>query len=900
MKRPKTIDYLIPFVVVAAMTAFSLTDFFSRLEGSMYNMLLRVKPAIAEHESILLVDFDDASIEMAGTWPVSRAVFADGILLMREFGAEYVVFDIEYVDTSPRGIDSRYLKEEIPERFANEFGGIENNTRGLFQALVQGDIEIDEAADFIPDLIRDMETRKSALLDEIGKIVRDNDLYLGRAAAVFGKAFFTVNVIPEEKPIADAELESYVLKHIPYPFVEGTLPDTLERSGLVPAIFPIISRGAGAGFPNVIIDNDGVRRRIDLLYEYDGKYFAQLAFRPLLDLLGNPKLAVSKSRIVMEDAMLPGSETRTRIVVPLAADGTMLINWPSKSYVESYRHLSFAHLIVHDELFDLLIKNLKLRQDWGYLDAYQGDTPLLDIYEYFVALRDDMLEREDPESIGEYAGVREYLLSEIGAFLNGSTENDISSSLDNLLERGYLSREDYRVIKADLPDWFASTRSVLTDLMKTRSLLSEALDGAFCITGHVGTSTTDIGVNPFEGEYMNVGTHASVANTILQRQFLDEVSPLYSLLLAMVLCFVLVLVMDPMKPLVGVLTGSGFLIAGIAVQVLVFVFTGIYSVVLVPATSVFLTFLTVTILKFLRTEREKSFLRDAFSHYLSTDVIREIVSDPDKLKLGGEERELTAMFTDIRGFSSISEKMTPNTLVQLLNAYLGAMSDTILDEHGTIDKFEGDAIMCFFGAPIDMTDHADRACRAATRMKRLEVELNKRFVAEELCPDHLITRIGVNTGSMAVGNMGTTKKMDYTVMGNAVNLASRLEGVNKFYGTWTMISEYTYDRIDVDEYVLRKLDRVRVVGIATPVRLYELVADRAHVDPDTVEGLEAFAEGLDLFEQREWEKAMARFEQVFAVMPQDAPAKQFAERCRQYLRKPPAESWDGVYNYSAK
>ena len=347
-------------MVIAALFTFSLTTFFERLEGSTYNGLLRIKPKIEEHEALLLVDFDDASIDLAGTWPVSRSIFADGLVLMRELGAAYIVFDIEYVDTSPRGINSRYLEETIPEQFGYEFGSIKDNVVGLTDAVVKGQIDVADMPDFLPDLVSLVDAGMDNLLSEISKIVRDNDEYIGKAAAVFENAFFTVNVIPDEKPIADEELERFVFDRIGYPLVEGTLPRDLERYGIVPTILPIIIRGKGAGFPNVIIDDDGVRRRIHLLYRVGESYFAQLAFRPLLDWLGNPKLTVSASRIVLENAVLPGAEAPKNITIPLATDHTMMINWPEKSYVESFRHISFGQLILHDELFDLLIKNLKL------------------------------------------------------------------------------------------------------------------------------------------------------------------------------------------------------------------------------------------------------------------------------------------------------------------------------------------------------------------------------------------------------------------------------------------------------------------------------------------------------------------------------------------------------------
>ena len=186
-------------------------------------------------------------------------------------------------------------------------------------------------------------------------------------------------------------------------------------------------------------------------------------------------------------------------------------------------------------------------------------------------------------------------------------------------------------------------------------------------------------------------------------------------------------------------------------------------------------------------------MRNAWGHYLSSEVINDLLANPEKLNLGGEKKFITAMFTDVRGFSTISEVLDPTALVHLINLYLTEMSDIILELRGTIDKYEGDAIISFFGAPVDLPDHARRACMAAIRMKRAETALNERFLAEKLAPSALHTRIGINTGEMTVGNMGTPQRMDYTMMGSSVNLAARLEGVNKQYGTWILISEITQD-----------------------------------------------------------------------------------------------------------
>jgi class 3 adenylate cyclase len=290
-------------------------------------------------------------------------------------------------------------------------------------------------------------------------------------------------------------------------------------------------------------------------------------------------------------------------------------------------------------------------------------------------------------------------------------------------------------------------------------------------------------------------------------------------------------------------------------------------------------------------------LKDAFSRYLSPAVVDEIIQDPSKLNLGGEKREMTAIFTDVQDFTVLSEPLDPAQLVSLLNLYLSEMSKIITENKGTIDKYVGDAIIAFFGAPLRQEDHAALACRSALMMKETEQALNRRIAEEGLNLQPFFTRIGINTGPMIVGNMGSENRLDYTIMGNAVNLAARLEGVNKLYRTGVMISEYTKNAID-DEFVCRSLDRVRLVGISSPLRLYEIIGFREKLSPRELEGAASWDEGVDLFEQRRFEKA----EELFASLAKegDGAAGVYLERCRKFIAAPPPDNWDGVNNLTQK
>ncbi|MDY7027113.1 MAG: CHASE2 domain-containing protein [Spirochaetota bacterium] len=900
--RGKTLFLLlIPVAIAAVFSALSFLPFYKNFEYRVYDLFLSIKPKIEEDDRLLLLDVDDLAISEVGVWPWSRDIMANGLLLLREFDANYVVFDIEYTEESPLGINSQVLRKEIPELFQREFAEVNRNISGLFDALAAGQIPLAEAREYIEDLQQLTDESKGILLDKVQDIARDNDAYFGKMARLNGRSFFTVGILPEKDPSVPDSLVAYAQENIA---VESAAVDNdaiREAGGIRPAILPILRGARGAGFPNVVVDSDGVRRRIELLVEHEGEYYAQLAFSPLLDWLGEPEVLAGPNSLTLKGAEHP-DEGRKDITIPLTGQGRILIHWPEKSYEESFRHLSYYELVYNRELEQRLIENLTVMENAGYLDYHQGDFPLMDAYRYAEQIRTDVEEGGDPEQMDEYGEVRRSFFSAVGDFLDGPAEQAIGDDIDYALSSGQLDEESveiYRAIRAEVPEVFSASREVFDKLAASRDRLEKAVPGSFIIIGHVGTSTTDIGVTPFDEEYMNVGTHASLVNTILQEEFLDELPEWYSMILGLIAALIIALVIWRMAPSTSILTGIVFLLVVVGADLLVFVTTGVYLPPLIPLFSVFFTIVALTVIQFLRTARDRAYIKNVFSHYLSTEVINDLLSNPDKLALGGEMKHISAVFTDIKGFSTISEQLNPSELVALLNEYLTEMSDIILSQRGTIDKYEGDAIISFFGAPVDYKDHAEKACRAAVRMKKAEEALNKRFLDKKLSPAPVLTRIGINTGPMVVGNMGTAQKMDYTIMGNAVNLASRLEGVNKQYGTWILASETTYLEGGGD-FAARRLDRVRVVGIHEPVRLYELVDEKRDVSSVMKEAIEIFDEGLKLFEEWKWKEARDYFKQVLDLIPEDGPAEFYLKRCNKFIRKAPPKTWDGVYNLTLK
>ncbi len=902
MRKIDRYAHAIPIVLVAMVAALNVFPVFQTADLRLYDQLLRFKGAVEEDERFLILRVDDAAIAAVGGWPWSRDIIADGMWTIKELGADRLVFDIEYMDRSPSGVDRTLLEEQIPETISSQFGTVVRNSMDLLEAISDGRIPAEDAIDFGEHLRRSAQQSEFALMERVGEIARDNDEYMGRAAEVFENAFYTVTLLPEQGQIAPTTPDDLTYATERYSLAEAPEDHGLDRvSSIQPVIRSIGSRAAGAGFPNVVVDADGVRRRVNLLAEYDGRLFGQLAFVPLWDLLGRPEIEVSGRRIVLHDARLPESDTLTDIRIPLSTDYRLLINWPRKSFNDSFRQMSYSQILHYADLLDSLQQNLGLMRDAGYFQFFDGTSPT-ELIRFAEELRREvMLEERSVESFDQYAEIMQAFVAETDTLLSGETEKALISHIEAF--RAAAEKDDklseYEAIIAEARDVFHSTRGIFNAFTSLREELEKQLENAFVIIGQTGVGTVDIGVNPFEGEYFNVGTHAALANTILQRDFLVEEARWISVVLAVVLGLGVGFGTARLDTKKGILFGILSLAVVMAGGVAYFLLTSRYLALLTPITAVAVAFVATSTTSSVRNSAERAFLRNAFSRYLSADVIGQILDNPERLALGGDKKFLSAMFTDIQGFSTISERLDPTDLVRLLNAYLTAMSDIILDVRGTIDKYEGDAIIAFFGAPIDDPEHAANACRSAIRMKRIEIELNERFLDEQMTPSPLSTRIGINTGDMVVGNMGTERKMDYTIMGHAVNLAARLEGVNKQYGSYILVSESTRNWAG-DEFLFRRLDRVRVVGVSEPVQLYELLDERSAASTEMMSRLEQFEKAIDLFQSHRFSEAYRLFADLSRYEGDKGAAATYAARCAEYEKSPPKESWDGVYNLMQK
>ncbi|CCO22140.1 CHASE2 domain-containing protein [Maridesulfovibrio hydrothermalis] len=471
----------------------------------------------------------------------------------------------------------------------------------------------------------------------------------------------------------------------------------------------------------------------------------------------------------------------------------------------------------------------------------------------------------------------------------------------------------------------------------------EELKGKIIFIGTSAAGLRDLRVTPFASDYPGVEVHATIVDNILTKDFIIKPDWVPGLEL------LLVLAAGIAATVLLTWSRSLWMMLPIAVMGAAIVYGSLYifreyHAYLTPMYSLIILALNLTMLtliKFWREEGQKKFLQATFSSYLAPELIDEMFSNREMPELGGEARQITAYFTDIQSFSTFSEKLTATQLVELLNEYLSVMTDILIDEKGTLDKYEGDAIIAFFGAPMDVPDNALRGCRVAIAMQNANNELREKWSKETVSPEEperntkgfpeeqwakgekwpkvvhkMRTRIGVNTGEIVVGNMGSAMRMNYTMMGDSVNLAARLEEGAKQFGIFNAVSHFTLEtEVEVDGRTCqvmdlveaRLIDNIQVVGKSEPVRIYELVAMKGDLTEKEKKLFELFNEARKEYVATNWDKAIELYEEANKYERFDdtkhTPSEVFKARAEKHKLSPPVpagEEWDGVYRMTKK
>lgn len=392
-----------------------------------------------------------------------------------------------------------------------------------------------------------------------------------------------------------------------------------------------------------------------------------------------------------------------------------------------------------------------------------------------------------------------------------------------------------------------------------------------------------------------VEIHANAIQTMINKDFLTEESRAINALVLLV-SSLLIAVIASKWGIKGMTIISPLILIGyIFFTIYAFNYGLIMNIVYLPL-AIVSVYTAETIYAYRATKKEKQQIKDALSKYVAPAVVSEIMKHPEKLKLGGDRKEITIFFSDIRGFTTISEGLTPEQLVHLLNEYLTAMTDIIMKQQGLVDKYIGDAVMAFWGAPLEQKDHAEKACYSSLEMKDKLGALNKKW-AKEGFPEIKIG-IGLNTGHAVIGNMGSYERFNYTAMGDTINTGSRLEGLTKQYGVMIITSEETQKSAQAsagDKFVFRKLDLVQVKGKHKPVFIYELVCRKEELTPQINSRIKAYETGFELYLEQKWDKAIKEFEKTG-----DYASKEFINRCTMFKKNPPSSKWDGVWVMTSK
>ncbi len=735
--RSPIVRWVVGVTLLVSLLLIWRPTFTEFMELKLYDLKFRYRGARPPGPEVVIVAIDDESLKLVGRWPWSREDLARLFSRLKEAGPRVIALDIIFAE-----------KQE------------------------------NSAVRCIANLHQEISRRKVAASPEILKMLEeerkkaDVDLQLAQVIAqdpptVLGFFFRgvggTTGGVPPERLLGPSMVRASTYNLVRSLDTEPSHVPIMGAAG-VEVNLPEISAGAaGGGYFNMVPDPDGTIRWFPMAILYGPDIFAPMTLVGVDHYLGRPPLAITLSRLGVEEVRL-GSRR-----IPVDRYGRLLIN-------------------------------------------YLGPTGLVPTYSAAA------------------------------------------------------------VLEGRLP--------------------AHVLKDKLVLVGATAVGIYDLRVTPFSGVFPGAEVQATVMENLLHGNFIRTLRLHLPVMLLIVIGLgVLLGLALPRLSAAWALVFTLLLVeAYVSINYLLFSRLGLHLELFYPLAEIGVIYLGVTMQRFLAEEQERARVKKAFESYVAPAVVQEMLKHPERLRLGGERRELTVLFTDIRGFTSMSENLDPQALVGLLHDFLNPMSEIIIKHAGTIDKYMGDAIMALFGAPLDYPDHASLACRAALDMVATLESLNQEWQKHDRPP--LRIGVGINSGPVAVGNMGSDRLFDYTAIGDNVNLASRLEGLNKFYGTNIILSQATAEALE-DGFILRDVDRVRVKGKAQASGIFEVLGE-GETDPELARFLELYHQGLTFYRERQWAESAAAFQAAMELRPQDSLAQRYlglAQKCHQ---KPPGPAWEAV------
>jgi class 3 adenylate cyclase/CHASE2 domain-containing sensor protein len=912
-KKTYTLRYfLFGMGISVLISIFSFTDTYKDLEHRTFDGRFVLRGEIPQDPNIGTVDIDDETYQSEGRmeeW--QRVKHADLIATLADWGVRMIGFDIFMPEPSRSFIYKEDVEEEEREGYT--------------------------AKDFL-SLFMDHDRALADVCQQAGNVYFSGYFQITEANQSWE---YVINNTIERNELKEEGYRALLERgfYIDFPGAkDSSIPRTVD---IFPPLAIHTNAVRGVGYVQPLYDSDGVARWFPLVLVYEGKLFPALVLVMACDYLRVPLQSLDirpGEYIRFPNAHMPDGKQKD-LYIPIDDRGAMLVNWTGR-YEETFTHYPYTRLIslkstyeeavalrdvkrlvqMRPELLEdtdaFFMEAMKYNiQPFAATTAYETvkifhmfETVLkengdLDAVEFFVSqgvpkdeIPGDMIQKFDEL---KYAMKMAALfkenplltLSEMAQRLGVNRLNVIEHGyyeLKNLIDHGGIKPEHYPLV-------------FFSEFHDGKELLPSDLKDKLLFYGLTATGTQDYAPVPVQGRYKMVGYHANALNTILTEQFMKRLDLKYRLFILLMLGAFMGLII----PRFGPGSGAGVVLALLVLQVssayYLFVYDGLWIDIVGPVGVIFLSYLSVSVNNYLIERKERAYIQGSFKMYLSPAVVDQIANNPDLLQLGGQRRALTILFTDVAKFSTISERLTAEQLVDLLNEYLGAMTEIIMAHNGTVDKYEGDLIMAFWGAPIENSNHAVDACIATLAMRKKLLDLREMWKSQGRPPyiANMDARVGLNTGEVVVGNMGSKQRFDYTVMGDHVNLASRLEGANKPYGTNLMISQFTYDLVK-DHVEVRELDKIRVVGRDLPVTVYELLAKKGELNGSRADVVHLYNSALDLYKERRWHEAQDMFLRCLSIDPNEGPSKTYIDRCERYQVNPPPPDWDGVESLTEK
>jgi len=894
-----------------AVTAGHLLRLDRRGELQTLDYRFRSISTVPANDDILVVAIDDDSLGRLGRWPWPRAQLAGIVEVLQQCGARAVALDI--IMPEPQGTRYESASEEIYSFGSGDIVGDAPPVRVFDDDAMATVLRKYPNVSLPMHLVFAGEDGQAEPPGSVGAKVAE---LLGREPGISLKAVLEQSPDAASSDEADQARRAYLrcrsirsLKRLG--IAPGAVSGYPARRGvIVPPLVRFAEAIRRTGFVTFQPDVDGVLRRIPLLARTAGGIYPQFALTLAAQELG---LRHGGSCDITADAsaVTVSCPDGTKRVIPVDRKGRLLINWrrgrgkqPAANEIsiampgaiwQSKKNLKNASKL--PQIYHLTLVQKLGHKKW-LNDYRQADELYLKRVAYLAARQKAMLYSpgrlpQPPEELREEKHIErriaeniEYIFDDF--LLQGAGEDDKKLILD--------TRRKIRQVRAD-------SEKLKKDISDEMSRLRQRVAGRICLVGSTATGAADFVPTPVKERMPGVEVHANILNTILSGPFVREAPPAINILVIL-LAGAAVTVLASTRPVLQAGPLTALLGAGYAMfnAFVVFAVLDVWLVMVAPLAAMVASFLVVTAYRQLTEERAKRHIRGLFAHALSPALVDKLIEDPSLARLGGERRMLSCLFSDLAGFTPLAERLGEKATVQLLNRYFDRMTDVVQNRRGGyLNKFLGDGIFVFFGAPVLQPDHARRALLAAADCLGELEQLNTELAGQFDSPIRLACRIGIATGEAMVGNCGSTQRMDYTAVGDCVNLASRLEGANKFFSTNILADAETWRQAGDCGLLARPLGRVRVVGRTEPTDLWNVMA---RTDPDTppqlVSAVGDFARAMELYAGRDFAAAADLLEGVLKVIPDDGPARVYLGLCRSYLASPPPAGWDGVLELTEK